>query len=303
MCDTSKLAQRSNRFRISWDRPKTLKGNSVMVIRAKYILTAVTLVGLLFFANRAKAEEFVDYGKLEIVESYKFASDMADWNTSVIPRNVNSNSEFIDSAVQVSQGMMAITAESVSPTEYTSGSVVSSLSMKSGYVEALIRLPSAEGAWPTFTLSDDEGNEIRLVETVDPDLFYVSSFSEDDKFTYSHNPTDRLDQFHLYSASWDSGSIKWYFDGKVIAEHKDASWTSNLRATMSLDVGGWAGSPEASDYPARMEIDYVNFYRQTTNPAHETSHHVEEVSRDRPITFGDLEKIIDIVRSRLQSGQ
>jgi len=264
------------------------------------------LFGLLI-GSFAEGQEFVDYGQMEVIETYNFDGDVTGWN---VKDTVRDEAKFIAESLSYENGILRIEArqtsrelEDVVEQSFTSGSIESQMTLEEGYVEALIKMPKASGAWPFFYMIDSEGNELRVVESLGGKPYYSSIMNILDgkfPFSYEDNSGENLSEFHLYSVQWDASAVRWFFDGELVAKYEGIEWAGGLRARLGMSVGGWAGNPETRDYPAVMEIDYVNFYNNGSDKE-EKSHHVEEFDRSRPITYEDLEFILDALRERIQS--
>lgn len=85
-----------------------------------------------------------------------------------------------------------------------------------------------------------------------------------------------VSEWHSYAVDWDpsptTGYMAWSIDGvlqnEVHADEVGAMWTSLTvphSILLDLGVGGWAGEPDASIFPATMLVDYVRVYRTPQN--------------------------------------
>lgn len=71
------------------------------------------------------------------------------------------------------------------------------------------------------------------------------------------------DDFHLYACEWTPTVIRWYFDGKLIREKKNAHFFQPLEMNLNVEANEWFGGlPDDATLPAVYEIDYVRTWRQ-----------------------------------------
>ena len=60
---------------------------------------------------------------------------------------------------------------------------------------------------------------------------------------------------------WTPQTVTFYYDGiQVLTGATPSTWTSPMAMIVNLAVGGWGGTPDASKFPAQMQIDYVRAY-------------------------------------------
>jgi beta-glucanase (GH16 family) len=92
------------------------------------------------------------------------------------------------------------------------------------------------------------------------------------------NGSNFTDGFHVYSAVWEEDNIKWYVDGTCFFQATAEQWYSmgaqnnpnapfdqEFYIIMNLALGGWFDgglTPNLSDLPATMEVDYVRVYQE-----------------------------------------
>lgn len=178
--------------------------------------------------------------------------------------------------------------------EYSSAEVrtLKTVPIKYGRVDVSARIPIGRGIWPAIwmmSLDNKYGGwphsgEIDIMEYVWGDSIHNQIFS-----TIHTTDTDinknRIDsgialsetldsEFHLYSLIWDEDLIEILFDNKVIftySRDKDSScerWPFDQPLYLMLNIavgGGWGGIWGIDDtiFPARMEIDYVRYYKSS----------------------------------------
>ncbi len=156
-------------------------------------------------------------------------------------------------------------------------------------LEIRARLPKATGAWPAIWLLGDNGmpwptnGEIDIMEHLSqhPGLCYTTFHwgKGGERKATSKGFTRWLrypyERFHVYAMEWHKDSIRVFvndvevanFDSKV-ATYPNGVNPFNTPAYLIINtaIGGpdtWPEQPKASDYPARFEIDYVRYYRNT----------------------------------------
>lgn len=152
-------------------------------------------------------------------------------------------------------------------------------SQQYGLFEARMKLPKAQGAWPAFWLYPTfkswpagiamlpELDIMEGVADVKDGVFHASMHSNETGKLVSDGtaiPTNEnlTDEFHTYAMVWNETDITWYFNGKEVKRRPTPSDMHEPRhVLLNLAIGGWAGEPNPSDYPAQFDIDYVAFYR------------------------------------------
>lgn len=161
-----------------------------------------------------------------------------------------------------------------------------------GKFEARIQIPRGQGIWPAFwMLGDDiEGHgwplcgEIDVMENIgkEPSTVHGSlhgpGYSGDQDFTsIFHMPggTKFADDFHLYSAEWEPGVVRFSVDAQQYAEFKTSQLPTGKKwifdhpffILLNVAVGGdWPGPPDVTtQFPQTMSVDYVRVYQPTSN--------------------------------------
>jgi hypothetical protein len=75
--------------------------------------------------------------------------------------------------------------------------------------------------------------------------------------TYTADPTG----FHTYGMLWTPTTTTFYYDGTAVLQGPTPStWTSPMAMILNLAVGGWGGTPDASKFPATLQVDYIHAY-------------------------------------------
>jgi len=157
-----------------------------------------------------------------------------------------------------------------------------------GRFEAHIKIPAGQGMWPAFwMLGSDIDNvgwpkcgEIDVMENVgkEPGIVHGSLHgpsaagrTSDLTATFSLPPGQRLsDDFHLYAAEWEPGTVRFYLDSNLYATFTGAKWPEGgmwvfdhpFYIILNVAVGGdWPGPPdETTAFPQSMLVDYVRVY-------------------------------------------
>jgi len=172
--------------------------------------------------------------------------------------------------------------------QYMSGSVTTK-ELKHFYygrLEIRAKLPNATGAWPAlWTLGANKSRwpacgEMDIMEHLSqhPGLIY-STFHWGDKKSaktiskgFTHWIQRPYDKFATYVLEWDKEKIRVYLNdvqvavfNSKLALQEDGSNPFHIPhyLIMNTAIGGpgtWPEQPDAKDYPAQFEIDYVRFY-------------------------------------------
>ena len=79
------------------------------------------------------------------------------------------------------------------------------------------------------------------------------------------------DDFHLYAVEWETEELRYYLDDVLYATKgpadlpSGASWVQNhpFFLVLSLAVGGHAGVPSASAFPADLRVQFVRVYARS----------------------------------------
>lgn len=190
--------------------------------------------------------------------------------------------------VAVSDGTLQITAwYSNEADKWYSGKVTtaSSISRSSGRVEASIKVPTNNGAFPAFWMMPSssgstwpEDGEIDIMEYqetwgVIPSTLHFESDSDGerigtDAWQYSQ-VSEAADSFNLYSVEWDETKVTYYRNGAYIGEYyndgnyNDYPFTSDnpFYVIFNLALGpSWGVQPSDTTQNVQMQVDYVRWY-------------------------------------------
>ena len=175
----------------------------------------------------------------------------------------------------VSNGVLTITAEQAPAADlhatyglaYTSGmlNTLDTFQQKYGYFEIRAQVPQAVGAWPAFWMlphpyqPNMEGDIFEALGAT-PNVDYRRAFGGSDTIydnALKLNPTG----FHTYGMLWTPTTVSFYLDGvEVLSGNTPATWTSPMALILNMAVGGFGGTPNAAQFPAAMQVDYVHAY-------------------------------------------
>lgn len=193
----------------------------------------------------------------------------------------------------IENGVLVITAkeESRNGFAYTSARIHTRdrVAVRYGRIEARIRLPKGQGAWPAFWMlpQDDvygtwaASGEIDILESVnlsDEDNTIHGTIHFGDRWprnafageSYSP-PNSVVNEFHVYAVEWDVEEIRWFVDDHMYAVQNvwstasadfPAPFDQRFYILLNLAIGGkWPGAPDESTvFLLRFEIDYVRVY-------------------------------------------
>ncbi|TYZ10130.1 carbohydrate-binding protein [Hymenobacter lutimineralis] len=163
---------------------------------------------------------------------------------------------------------------------------------KYGRIEARMKLPSAQGAWPAFWMLADPGNwpftgEIDIMEAKHKNPRSVGGTIHYDAGGWHFTGRDYISSidlsldFHVYAVEWGPDQIKWFVDGNLFhtATPKTTfggGWPfndGNFYIILNTAVGGpgtaYTGfqQPTPADFPVNTQVDYVRVYKGTYNYA------------------------------------
>ena len=145
-----------------------------------------------------------------------------------------------------------------------------------GYFEIRARVPAGNGLWPAFWLLPADGGwppEIDVMEILGRDTATVYQSIHSGAAPTQGIPSKvpaSADGFHRYGALWTPQTVDFYIDGaKVGSVPTPADMHKPMYLLANLAVGGsWPGYPDAStQFPARMEIDYIRAWQFPKRPA------------------------------------
>jgi len=155
-----------------------------------------------------------------------------------------------------------------------------------GRFEARIKIPKGQGMWPAFWMLGNNidavgwptSGEIDIMENIgkEPAVVHGSmhgpGYSGAQGLTGGYTlPTGKFaDDFHLFAAEWEPGTVRFYVDSSLYETRTPAdlpagkSWVFDHPFFILLNVavgGDWPGSPDSTTvFPQAMQIDYVRVY-------------------------------------------
>jgi beta-glucanase (GH16 family) len=149
-----------------------------------------------------------------------------------------------------------------------------SFSQTGGYFEMRAKMPKAR-CWPAFWATPASGNwppELDVIEWLGNPHAYAATVHWTDP-TAGHladglmvwTDIDLSADFHVFGSLWTDQWVIHYLDG--VERYRVPSkpgWNEPFYVMVDLAVGGWAGDPDASQFPATMQVDYVKVWRPKT---------------------------------------
>lgn len=182
--------------------------------------------------------------------------------------------------------------------QYSSGKINTKdhFSFKYGRVDFRAKLPTGNGIWPALWMLPEDSvygawaasGEIDVMEakgrlpgTTSGAVHFGGQWPVNryiaGEYHFPQGQTFAND-FHVYTLIWEDDNFKWYVDGKFFFKVTRNQWYSvaapnNPNAPfdepfyiiMNLAVGGHFDgglSPDPSDIPATMQVDYVRVYEE-----------------------------------------
>jgi O-antigen/teichoic acid export membrane protein/beta-glucanase (GH16 family) len=183
---------------------------------------------------------------------------------------------------------------------YESGMIRSDFTLRYGFFESRVKMPSGIGTWAAFWINSDVSESGRLGHPPEIDFFEFVNNGKDDKvdkihcaatrtpdgfeakFLYKHErfieahqdfraPFDFDDAFHTIGAEWTPNDFTIYVDGlKVVTrtvqwKYKDGELAGPAHVLLNLAIGGqWAGRYGIDDaaFPQALAIDWVRVYQK-----------------------------------------
>ena len=229
--------------------------------------------------------------------------DSSKWTYDLGKNNGWGNNEledYTDSTENVSldgNGHLAIHALKTD-SGYTSGRIKTKgkFEFLYGRIDARIKIPSGQGIWPAFWMlgaNFPETNwpdcgEIDVMENVGKEPSVVHGTVHGPGYSGANGISAKFElpggvqfsnDFHVFSADWSPGSIRFLVDGRPYKTITPADLPSGARwvfdhpffVLLNVAVGGnWPGPPQPSTvFPATMLVDWVRVWQaqpQTPNP-------------------------------------
>jgi beta-glucanase (GH16 family) len=209
--------------------------------------------------------------------------------------------------------------------QYSSGKITTKdkFTFRYGRIDFRAKLPTGNGMWPALWMlpNDDTygtwaaSGEIdvmeargRLPQSSSGTIHYggkwpANTYTGGD---YAFPDGQSIDSdYHVYSVVWEEDNIRWYVDGICFFKTTSDRWYSNgasdnpyapfdqeFYIIMNLAVGGWFDggiTPDSSDLPATMQVDYVRVYKNASDNTSES-----------PIIVGDEVKGLSYIGDKAE---
>ncbi|MFV5698855.1 glycoside hydrolase family 16 protein [Flavobacterium sp. ZT3R17] len=214
------------------------------------------------------------------------APDASKWNFQVWdPGYVNDELQSYTNRSEntiVEGGVLKIKAirEQYGKGEFTSGRLESNGKFDFTYGKIVIRakLPTGVGTWPAvWMLGSNIGSvgwpacgEVDILESVGKELnvnhssLHSPGRSGNTPDTGTINVPNDNTEFHIYTADWKAGSIKFYVDDKLFYTFVNSDkfpFNKNFYLIVNLAMGGvWGGPVDPNFTSSTFEIDYIRVY-------------------------------------------
>lgn len=175
------------------------------------------------------------------------------------------------------------------PCGYTSARLTteSKVTATSGKIEARLKVPHGAGLWPAFWMLGDNIRTVSWPQCGEIDIMEYVGDQPGEIWSSVHGPGYTLagltgayrlpvgqsfaDNFHTYAMEWTPTGVAFSVDGttyhrvdrSAIGAGNEWVFDKPMHVVLNLAVGGtWGGTPPPETrFPARLEVDYVAFYR------------------------------------------
>jgi len=191
--------------------------------------------------------------------------------------------------IEVSNGTLKIKGlrRSYGGKGYTSGRINTrdKAEFRYGKIEARMKLPSFQGAWPAFWMLGGNHSEIGwprcgeidIMEAINTQnythgaLHWYGEGKRDSSRNSESIVSDGFDrtQWHVYGMEWTETEIKMMVDGTVfykedITDGYMGEFRKEQFIILNLAIGGqWPGfTVDSSKFPVTMEVDYVRVWQK-----------------------------------------
>jgi len=155
-----------------------------------------------------------------------------------------------------------------------------------GYFEIRAALPTATGAWPAFWMVPDpntQGVEADITENIaiNPNIDFVRAYGGGSAVFANALKTGDPGGFHTYGMLWTAQTVTFYYDGQaVMTTPTPATWHQPMYLIANFAVGGFGGNPDASQFPANFQIDYIHAFALADGST--VVQHMTPTSQDPP---------------------
>jgi beta-glucanase (GH16 family) len=216
------------------------------------------------------------------------ALDEGKW-TSAYPwgrsrKSVGEEQWYAPDAFTVANGKLHISAKKTPGAvhdgesfDYSSGLISShkSFTTQYGRFEIRCKMVNGQGLWPAFWLlpiTTEWPPEIDVFEAYGHKPTAVSMHAhweeggQHRQSGESYRGPDFTQDFHTFAVEWSPEKIVWFVDGVKRHELAGKSPKEPMYLLANMAVGGYAGSPDATAFPASFDIDYIRAYESTSAP-------------------------------------
>lgn len=142
-----------------------------------------------------------------------------------------------------------------------------------GYVEARVRVPSAEGLWPAVWLLSADNESLPEIDILEwysgrPDIvtMHVRQSIDGEEVAERHelDVTDLPEGWHTFGALWTPSEVVFTMDGTVSARTTDVQLipTTPMYLILNLAVAERAGHLEPQELPQSFDVDYVRIWME-----------------------------------------
>ncbi|MFC5911141.1 glycoside hydrolase family 16 protein [Streptacidiphilus monticola] len=133
------------------------------------------------------------------------------------------------------------------------------------YVEARVKLPSVQGAWPALWTWKNGGSEIDSFEyhPDNPNLLELTNHVNSGQKYWTDSNAVKPGGWVTIGTKYGANSVDWYVNGvKVYSDGTGvgANWSANLILNLSVVAGQYHPAPSSST-PITFSADYVRVYR------------------------------------------
>lgn len=212
-----------------------------------------------------------DFSRDEMIDGNKWIMEnrFSDTHCALFtPRKENVRIE--DSELKI-----CLLREDYNSAKRTSASLKSQKAFTGGKIEIEARLPHGNGVWAAVWLKAEAGHrchgEIDIVEHVGwhSNQKYQANIHivDNERKQFAKNISTTVTEYHIYGVEWYKDRIAILLDGDTVHELRKsdvAVWPFNsigYHLMLSLNYGGWAGTPNYSDTTSYiLEIKSVKYY-------------------------------------------
>jgi len=227
------------------------------------------------------------------------------YSSERLDRLNDENQRYADNDNQrVGNGILHLVAKRLRPMQpssvnFESGMIRSDWTVRYGFFEARVKMPSALGVWAAFWLNSDVSEDGRLTHPPEIDFFeFVNNGKDDrvnaihigassvpghpDRFVYQHPrfnernwnyvaPFNFNEGWHTVAGEWTPEDLTLYVDGlKIVTrtikwQYADGSLAGPAHLLLNLAIGGqWAGRYGIDDaaFPQALAIDWIRVYQK-----------------------------------------